>query len=133
MDETAPHVIGSTSKMEAEFRAKREAELAAVRPRKPRTKAKTLPESAGNNSEPGVKKTIAGANAATTGRSRNKKGTARVIKKDRVKANEETFTEEETGEASNAGEDVSMAETPHPGGALNAGKACNGSHKVRFR
>ena len=131
MDETAPHVIGSTCKMEAEFRAKRVAEFAAVQPRKPRTKAKTLPQSPGDNFEPGVKKTDAGANAATTGRSRNKKGTARIIKKGKVKATEETFTEEEADEASNSSKDLSMAETSHAGGPFSAGKAYDHSHKVR--
>ena len=132
MDETAPHIIGSTCKMEAEFRAKREAEFAAVEPRKPRTKAKTLPESPEDNCEPGVKKTDSGANAATTGRSRNKKGTARIIKKSKFKATEETFTEEEADESSNTGKDPSMAKTSHAGGPLNAGKAHNHPHKVRF-
>ena len=131
MDESAPHVIGSTCKMEADFRAKREAELAAVQPRKPRTKVKTLPESPGDNPEPRVKKTDARANAATTGRSRNKKGTARIIKKGKVKATEETLTEEGTGESSNTDKDLSMAETSHAGGALSAGKASDHSHMVR--
>ena len=132
MDETSPHLIGSTCKMEAGFRAKREAEFAAVQPRKPRTTAKTLPESPEDTSEPGVKKTNAKANAATTGRSRNKKGTARIIKKSKVKATEETFTEEEADESSNTGKDPSMAKASHAGGALNSGKAYNHPHKVRF-
>ena len=34
MDEKTPHVLGSTRKMEAEFRAKREAETAAVQRRR---------------------------------------------------------------------------------------------------
>ncbi len=131
MDETAPHVIGSTCKMEAEFRAKREAEFAAVQPRKPRTKAKPLLESPEDNSEPGVKETDARASAAANGRSRNKKGTARIIKKGKIKATEEIFTEEEIEEASNAGKDLSMAETSHAGRALNAGKAYDHSHKVQ--
>ena len=132
MDETAPHMIGSTCKMEAEFRANREAEFTAVEPRKPRTKAKTLPESLEDNSEPGAKKTDSRANAATTSRSRNKKGTARIIKKSKVKATEETFTEEEADESSNTGKDVSMVKPSHAGGALNAGKAYDHPHKVRF-
>ena len=132
MDETSPHLIGSTCKMEAEFRAKREAEFAAVQPRKPRTMAKTLLESPEDNSESGVKKTDFRVNAATTGRSRNKKGTARIIKKSKVKATEETFTEEEADESSNTGKDTSKAKASHAGGALNVGKAYNHSHKVRF-
>ena len=119
MDETAPHMIGSTCKMESEFRAKREAERVAVQPRKPRTKAKTLPESPEDDSKPGVKKTDTRTNAASTNRSRNKKGTARIVKKGKVKATEEASTDEEKSEASNAGE------------ALNARKACDRSHKVR--
>ena len=130
MDDTAPHVIGSTCKMEAEFRAKREAEFAAVQPRKPRTKAKMLPESPTDNAEPGSKKIDARANVATTGWSRNKKGTARIIKRSRFKATEETSTEEETGEVSNVAKDCGMAETSDAGGALDAGKAYDHSHKV---
>ncbi|KAK0508177.1 hypothetical protein JMJ35_009261 [Cladonia borealis] len=130
MDETSPHVVGSTCKMEAEFRAKREAEFAAVQPRKSRTmKVKTLPESPGEDSEPGLKKTDARANTATTGRSRNKKGTARIIKKRKVKPTQEILTESETEDSSNAGEDPSMDEPSHAGVSPNATKAHNHSHK----
>ena len=48
--------------MEAEFRAKREAEIAAVQRRRPKTKAKTLPPSPGDDSETASKKTGARAN-----------------------------------------------------------------------
>ena len=133
MDETSPHVVGSTCKMEAEFRAKREAEFAAVQPRKPRTmKAKTLPDNPGDNSEPELKKTDTRANAATTGRSRTKKGTARIIKKRKVKPTQEILTESETDDSSTTGKDPTMAEISHPGVAPNASKANNHSHKVRF-
>ena len=133
MDETSPHVVGSTCKMEAEFRAKREAEFAAVQPRKPRTmKVKTLPASPGDNPEPGLKETDARANAPTTGRSRTKKGTARIIKKRKVKPTQEILTESETDDSSTTGKDPTTAEIPHPGVALNASKAHNHAHKVRF-
>ncbi len=131
MDETAPHVIGSTCKMESEFRAKRQAERAAVQPRRPRTKAKTLPESPEDDPKPGVKKTDARANAATTSRSRNKKGTAKIVKKGKVKATKEASTEEDTDEASNTGESLSIGEASHAGEALSAGKAYDHSPKVR--
>ena len=135
-DETSPHVVGSTSKMEAQYRAEREAEFAAVQPRKPRTmKTKMLPDSPGDDSEPGMKKTDvradAGASAPTTGRTRHKKGTARVIKKRKVKPTQEIISESETDESSNAGEYPIMAETSHAGVAPNASKAHNHSHKVR--
>ena len=51
MDEKAPHVLGSTRNTEAEFRAKREAETAAVQRRRPKTKAKTLPPGPEDDSE----------------------------------------------------------------------------------
>ena len=62
MDEAAPHVLGSTRKMEAEFRAKREAETAAVQRRRTKAKAKTLPPSPEDDSETASKKTGAKAN-----------------------------------------------------------------------
>ena len=131
MDETAPHVLGSTRKMEAEFRAKREAETAAVRRRRSKTKAKTLPPGPEDVSETVSKKTGAGTNVATTGRSRNKKGTARIIKKGKIKPTEESGTEEETGETSTAVDDLDIDETPHADEALNAGTTHDKSHKVR--
>ena len=131
MDETAPHVLGSTRKMETEFRAKREAEIAAVQRRRPKANAKTLPPGPGDDSETASKKTSARANAATTGHSRNKKGTARVIKKSKVKVTEESDTEEATSEASNAGEGPDIGETPSTGEALNAGTTLDDFHKVR--
>ena len=133
MDETSPHVVGSTCKMEAEYRAKREAEFAAVQPRKPRTmKKKRLPDDPEDDSEPGLKKTDTRTNAATTGRTHNKKGTARIIKKRKVKPTQEILTESETDESSDSDEDLSVPETSHTGVALNAGKAHNHSPKVRF-
>ena len=131
MDETSPHVIGSTSKMEAEFRAKREAEFAAVQPRKPRTmKAKALPDSAGDDSEPESKKTDVKANAPTTGPSRKKKGIAKIIKKRKIRPTQEIISETETDDSSDAVEYPIMAETSHAGVAPDAGKAHNHAHKV---
>ena len=132
MDETSPHVVGSTSKMEAEFRAKREAEFAAVQPRKPRTmKAKTIPESAEDDPEPGSKETNSRANAPTTGRSRTKKGTATIIKKRKVKPTQEILSESETDESSDSDEDLSVPKASHAGVAPDARKAHNHAHKVR--
>ena len=130
MDETAPRVLGSTRKMEAEFRAKREAETAAVQRRRTKAKAKTPPPGPEDGSET-LSQTIARANVATTGHSRNKKGTARIVKKGKVKALEESATEDETGEASNAAEDLDIHETPHADEALNAGTTHGHAHKVR--
>ena len=131
MDENAPHVLGSTRKLEAEFRAKREAETVAVQRRRSKTKAKTLPPVPEDGSETIFEKTGARGNVATTGPSRNKKGTARIIKKGKAKATEESDTEEETGEASNAAEDLDIDETPHADEALKAGTTHNNFHKVR--
>ena len=131
MDEKAPHILGSTRKMEAEFRAKKEAETAAVQRRRATRKAKTLPPGPEDVSETLSKKKGARANVATTGHSRNKKGTARIIRKGKVKPAEESDTEEETGEASNAAEDLDIDEAPQADEALNAGTTHDNSHKVR--
>ena len=132
MDETAPRLLGSTRKLETEFRAKKAAEIAAVQRRGPRPKAKTLPPSPKDDSETGSKKTDARANPATTGHGRNKKGTARIVKKSKVKVTEETSTEEEAGETSNAAEDLSVGKTSNTGEALNAAMTHYNSHEVRF-
>ena len=131
MDEKAPHTLGSTRKMEAKFRAKREAEIAAVQHRRSKAKAKTLPPGPEDGSETVFKKTGAKGNVATTGHGRNKKGTARIIKKGKAKATEESATEEETGEASNTAEDLDRDEATQADKALNAGTTRDNSHKVR--
>ena len=131
IDETSPHVVGSTRKIEAEFRAKREADFAVIQPRKTRTmKAKTLPDSPEDDSEPELKKTDAKANTPTTGRTRHKKGTAQIIKKRKVKPTQEIISETETDDSSDAVEYPIMAETSHAGVAPDAGKAHNHAHKV---
>ena len=118
--------------MEAEFRARRGAEIAAVQRRGPRPKAKTKPLGPEGDSKTASKKPRARASAATNAHSRNKKGSARTIEKSKVKATEETSTEEEAGEASNAVEDLGVGETLQTGEALNAGTTHDNSHEVRF-
>ena len=130
MDETAPHVLGGTRRMETEFRARRGAEIAAVQRRSPRPKAKTKPLGPGGDSKTASKKPRARASAATN--AHNKKGPARTIKKSKVKATEETSTEEEAGEASDAVEDLGVDETLQTSEALNAGTTHDNSPKVRF-
>ena len=118
--------------MEAEFRANKEAEIAAVQRRGPRPKAKKSSSSPEDDSETASKKTGARASAATTGHGRNKKGTARIIKKSKIRVTEETDTEEEADDASNAAEDLGVGEAPNTGEALNTLTTHDNSHKVRF-
>ena len=106
--------------------------MTIVQRRGPRAKAKTRTLGPEGGSETASKKPRTRASAATTAHSRNKKGTARTIKKGKAKATEETSTEDEAGEASIVVEDFVVDETLQTGEALNAGTTHDNSHKVRF-